>query len=129
MLNSSLLCRATATGAAQPALLGNTLFSTLSAYAGDPILSLQLAYRDDVRPDKVNLSIGLYYDEEGRIPRLESVQRAQRIVNESVAASTYLPMSGSPAYCQASQELVFGADSLGVQEGRIATIQTVGGSG
>lgn len=105
------------------------MFSTLTAYAGDPILSLQLAYRDDPRPEKINLSIGLYYDEEGRIPRLESVQRAQQIVNASTAPSTYLPMGGSPAYCKGVQELVFGADSEALASGRVATIQTVGGSG
>lgn len=105
------------------------MFSTLSAYAGDPILSLQLAYRDDERPDKVNLSIGLYYDDEGRIPRLQSVQEAAKTVNASTAPCVYLPMSGSPAYCRAAQGLVFGADSAALQEGRVATIQTVGGSG
>ncbi len=105
------------------------MFSTLSAYAGDPILSLQLAYRDDPRPEKINLSIGLYYDDEGNIPRLESVQRAQKVVNASTAPSVYLPMSGSPAYCKATQELVFGKDSEALRDGRVATIQTLGGSG
>ncbi len=108
---------------------GRTLFSTLSAYAGDPILSLQLAYRDDERADKVNLSIGLYYDEQGRIPRLNSVQEAAKVVNASTAPCVYLPMSGSPAYCRAAQGLVFGADSEALQAGRVATIQTLGGSG
>lgn len=105
------------------------MFSKLSAYAGDPILSLQFAYRDDTRADKINLSIGLYYDEAGRIPRLESVQQAQKIVSASTEPSTYLPMSGSPAYCKAVQALIFGADASAVREGRVATIQTVGGSG
>ena len=109
--------------------MGKNLFSKLSAYAGDPILSLQLAYRDDSRADKINLSIGLYYDEEGRIPRLESVQQAQQIVGKSQEPCTYLPMSGSPAYCKAARDLIFGADSPAVQSGRVATIQTVGGSG
>ena len=72
------------------------MFSTLSAYGGDPILSLQLAYRDDPRPDKINLSIGQYYDEQGRIPRLESVRLAQERVNTIVEPSVYLPMSGNP---------------------------------
>lgn len=105
------------------------MFSQLSAYAGDPILSLQLAYRDDERADKVNLSIGLYYDEQGRIPRLPSVQEAGKVVNASTAPCVYLPMSGSPPYCRAAQGLVFGADSAVVQAGQVATIQTVGGSG
>jgi len=105
------------------------LFSTLSAYGGDPILSLQLAYRDDPRPDKINLSIGLYYDEQGRIPRLESVRLAQERVNTIVEPSVYLPMSGNPEYCKATQELIFGKDSEALAAGRVATIQTVGGSG
>ncbi len=105
------------------------MFSTLSAYAGDPILSLQLAYRDDPRPDKINVSIGMYYDDDGSIPRLESVQRAQKIVNASTAPSTYLPMSGSPAYCKVAQELLFGKDADILLAGRVATIQTLGGSG
>ncbi|HUH86546.1 MAG TPA: amino acid aminotransferase [Pusillimonas sp.] len=105
------------------------MFSTLSAYAGDPILSLQLAYRDDPRPEKINLSIGLYYDEQGHIPRLPSVQEAAKTVNASTAPCVYLPMSGSPPYCRAAQGLVFGADSAAVQAGKVATIQTVGGSG
>lgn len=105
------------------------MFSILSAYAGDPILSLQLAYRDDPRPDKVNLSIGLYYDGQGRIPRLPSVQKAAEVVNASTDPCVYLPMSGSPPYCRATQGVVFGTDSDAVRDGRVATIQTVGGSG
>ena len=105
------------------------LFNILSAYAGDPILSMQLAYRDDARPEKTNLSIGLYYDDQGRIPRLSSVQQARERVLRSTDPSMYLPMSGNPAYCKASQALVFGADAPALHEGRVATIQTVGGSG
>ncbi|MBC7203437.1 MAG: aspartate/tyrosine/aromatic aminotransferase [Pusillimonas sp.] len=105
------------------------MFNVLSAYAGDPILSMQLAYRDDARPEKTNLSIGLYYDDQGRIPRLKSVQKARERVLHSADPSVYLPMSGNPAYCKASQALVFGVDAPAVHEGRVATIQTVGGSG
>lgn len=105
------------------------MFEHITAYAGDPILSLQQAYRDDPRPEKVNLSIGLYYDEQGRIPQLESVQQARQTVLASTEPSVYLPMSGNPAYCRAVQSLLFGADSPALREGRIATIQTVGGSG
>jgi|TARA_A100001391_G_scaffold177450_3_gene141339 aromatic-amino-acid transaminase len=105
------------------------LFNLLSAYAGDPILSMQLAYRDDPRPEKTNLSIGLYYDDQGRIPRLRSVQQARERVLQSTDPSMYLPMSGNPSYCKASQVLVFGNDAPALHEGRVATIQTVGGSG
>lgn len=105
------------------------MFNVLSAYAGDPILSLQLAYRDDPRADKINLSIGLYYDDNGHVPRLASVQQAQSRVSTSTEPSMYLPMSGDPVYCKASQGLLFGQDSEVVKQGRVATIQTVGGSG
>ena len=105
------------------------MFNVLSAYAGDPILSLQLAYRDDPRADKINLSIGLYYDDNGHVPRLTSVQQAQSRVSTSTEPSMYLPMSGDPVYCKASQALLFGEDSEVVKQGRVATIQTVGGSG
>jgi aromatic-amino-acid transaminase len=105
------------------------MFENITAYAGDPILSLQLNYRDDPRPGKINLSIGLYYDEQGRIPILESVQQARKVVAVSTEPSVYLPMSGNPAYCKAVQRLLFGADSAALREGRVATIQTVGGSG
>lgn len=105
------------------------MFEHITAYAGDPILSLQLAYRDDPRPEKVNLSIGLYYDEQGRIPQLASVQQARQAVLPSTEPSVYLPMSGNPAYCKAVQKLLFGEDSAALREGRVATIQTVGGSG
>jgi len=105
------------------------LFNVLSAYAGDPILSLQVAYRDDPRADKINLSIGLYYGNEGQVPRLASVQQAQARVSTSTEPSMYLPMSGDPAYCKASQALLFGDDADIVRQGRVATIQTVGGSG
>ena len=108
---------------------GAALFNVLSAYAGDPILTLQLAYRDDPRPEKTNLSIGLYYDEQGRVPVLESVQQVRAQVATSTQPSMYLPMSGHPAYCQATQQLVFGAGSPALEAGRVATIQTVGGSG
>lgn len=107
----------------------DTLFNVLSAYAGDPILSLQLAYRDDARADKTNLSIGLYYDDQGNVPRLKSVIEAQARVAQSTQPSMYLPMSGDPAYCKASQALLFGQDADVIKQGRVATIQTVGGSG
>jgi len=105
------------------------MFEHLTAYAGDPILTLQQTYQQDARAEKVNLSIGMYYDEQGQIPRLESVQRARQIVLADTAPSTYLPMSGNADYCQAVQHLVFGQDCPALKENRIATIQTVGSSG
>ncbi|WP_416425548.1 amino acid aminotransferase [Pseudomonas sp. App30] len=99
-------------------------------YAGDPILSLMEAYQADPRANKVNLSIGLYYDAQGRIPQLPSVAEAQRrwLASEQ-GPSLYLPMDGLADYCQQVQHLLFGEQAAVLAEGRVATIQTVGGSG
>ncbi len=106
------------------------MFQHVDAYAGDPILSLMETFLKDTRTDKVNLSIGLYYDENGVVPQLQSVARAQEIVHAgSASAPLYLPMDGLPAYRGAVQELLFGADHPALASQRVATIQTLGGSG
>ena len=99
-------------------------------YAGDPILSLMEAYQADPRANKVNLSIGLYYDAQGRIPQLPSVAEAQRrwLASEQ-GPSLYLPMDGLADYCRQVQHLLFGQQAAVLAERRVATIQTVGGSG
>lgn len=105
------------------------MFEHIPAYPGDPILSLFQTFQSDPEPRKVNLSIGLYYDETGMLPILDSVRAAAARVNEQVAAYGYLPMEGMASYRQALQSLIFGAGSAARRENRIATIQTVGGSG
>ncbi|MBI6854364.1 aspartate/tyrosine/aromatic aminotransferase [Pseudomonas cichorii] len=107
------------------------MLAHVESYAGDPILSLMETFQKDPRADKVNLSIGLYYDAEGRIPPLAAAVRALQQVAESEqqAASLYLPMEGLAPYREAVQNLLFGADHPALLEGRVATIQTVGGSG
>ncbi|MGC0152976.1 aromatic amino acid transaminase [Chromobacterium vaccinii] len=106
------------------------MFQHVDAYAGDPILSLVEAFGKDPRADKVNLSIGLYYDEAGRIPRLKAVEQAEALLaGQAQPPCTYLPMDGMPAYRNAVQTLLFGADHPAVTSGRIATLQTLGGSG
>lgn len=106
------------------------MFESVEAYAGDPILSLMEVYKRDPRHDKVNLSIGLYYDEQGIVPKLSSIIAAEQTLREqSESASLYLPMEGLPGYCSAVQSLLFGNDHPMVQQKRIATIQTIGGSG
>ncbi|HSV81846.1 MAG TPA: amino acid aminotransferase [Ramlibacter sp.] len=106
-----------------------SLFCGLPNYAGDPILALMDAYAKDVRSGKVSLSIGLYFDEAGQLPVLQSVRTAQEILFRRGGPCPYLPMEGSPAYRQAVQQVVFGAAHPAVLEGRIATIQALGGSG
>ncbi|MBB3213562.1 aromatic-amino-acid transaminase [Herbaspirillum sp. Sphag1AN] len=106
------------------------MFHHVEAYPGDPILSLMEQFKTDPRSGKINLSIGLYYDADGIIPQFKSVQRAQeRLQARPQAASLYLPMEGLQAYRNAVQILLFGADSPTLKEGKIATIQTLGGSG
>lgn len=106
------------------------MFQHVDAYAGDPILSLMDSFKNDPRDKKVNLSIGLYYDEQGIIPQLSSVEVAENQMNAlPQTASVYLPMDGLPAYRSAIQTLLFGEEHPALQQNRIATIQTVGGSG
>jgi aromatic-amino-acid transaminase len=105
------------------------MFQHLEPYAGDPILSLNEAFQADPRPDKINLSIGIYFDDAGRIPVLDCVREAEaRLLAES-AAKPYLPIEGSAAMRREVQRLLFGADHPAVAAGRIATLQTIGSSG
>ncbi|MBV8470444.1 MAG: aspartate/tyrosine/aromatic aminotransferase [Burkholderiaceae bacterium] len=105
------------------------MFQHVEAYAGDPILSLNEAFQKDPRPGKINLSIGIYFDDEGRIPMLDSVRQAELQVVAEAGARPYLPMEGAANFRSAVQELLFGAGSAVVQAGRVATIQGVGSSG
>ena len=105
------------------------MFEHVDLYGGDPILSLLETFHADPRSHKVNLSIGLYYDADGKIPVLDSVNQASEIVRAQHAPHTYLPMEGMALYREAVQKLVFGADSDVVRQQRVATIQSVGGSG
>lgn len=106
------------------------MFKHVDAYAGDPILSLMETFKADPRANKVNLSIGLYYDAAGVVPQLAAVGEAEkRMASQPHEASLYLPMEGLNSYRQAIQALLFGAEHPAVQGGRVATVQTVGGSG
>jgi aromatic-amino-acid transaminase len=105
------------------------MFQHITPYAGDPIFAIVEAFLRDPRPGKVNLSIGIYFDEQGRLPVLPSVQQAEARILAAGAAKSYLPMEGDPAARAQVQKLLFGADHPAVTGGRIATIQTVGSSG
>jgi len=104
-------------------------FGHLEPYAGDPILGLNEAYQADRRPHKVNLSIGIYFDDAGRIPVLESVRRAEAAMLAESGPKPYLPMEGAATTRAAVQALLFGADHAALAAGRIATLQAVGSSG
>ncbi|EEW1717475.1 aromatic amino acid transaminase [Escherichia coli] len=106
------------------------MFQKVDAYAGDPILTLMERFKEDPRSDKVNLSIGLYYNEDGIIPQLKAVADAEARLNAVPhGASLYLPMEGLNSYRHAIAPLLFGADHSVLQQQRVATIQTLGGSG
>lgn len=105
------------------------MFQHVEAYAGDPILSLNEAFGKDTRPNKINLSIGIYFDDNGKIPMLPSVRAAELKVVEAAGARPYLPMEGAANFRTAVQNLLFGAEHAAVKAGRVVTLQTVGSSG
>jgi aromatic-amino-acid transaminase len=105
------------------------MFGHIPSYGGDPIFALVDAFNADPRPHKVNLSIGIYFDEQGRLPVLDSVRRAEALIVERGGPKPYLPMEGLAQTRSAVQVLLFGEDHPVVREGRAVTIQTVGSSG
>jgi len=106
-----------------------SFFANVELVPGDPILGLTEAYNADSRPTKVNLGVGIYYDESGRIPLLRAVKQIEQQLANDAKPRGYLPIDGLPAYTQATRELVFGKDSPLLAAGRVATSQTIGGSG
>ncbi len=104
-------------------------FASVEQVPGDPILGLTEAYNHDTRPGKVNLGVGIYYDESGRIPLLRAVAKVEQALALEARPRGYLPIDGLPAYTQATGELLFGKDCPLLAAGRVATTQTVGGSG
>ena len=105
------------------------MFEHIPPFAGDPILSLNEDFQKDPRPHKINLSIGIYFDDAGRIPVMDSVMQAEQRVVAKGGPKPYLPIEGAANFRTAVQQILFGADHEGVTSGRIATIQSVGSSG
>jgi len=105
------------------------MFHHVEPYAGDPILSLNEAFGKDPRSNKINLSIGIYFDGGGKIPMLPSVRAAELKVVAEASARPYLPMEGAANFRTAVQHLLFGADHAVLKDGRVVTIQSVGSSG
>lgn len=95
----------------------------------DPILGLTEAFLADPRSDKVNLGVGVYLGEDGKVPLLECVRAAEANLAANPSARGYLPIDGLPAYTKAVRELVFGAESEAVVSGRVVTVQGLGGTG
>jgi aromatic-amino-acid transaminase len=106
-----------------------SLFSAVEMAPRDPILGLNEAFNADTRTNKVNLGVGVYCNEEGRIPLLRAVVEAETIRAAQHASRGYLPIDGIAAYDQAVQKLLFGKDSPLIAAGRVITTQAVGGTG
>ena len=105
------------------------MFEHVEPFAGDPILSLNEDFQKDPRPHKINLSIGIYFDDAGRIPVLDSVRRAEAMVVARNAPKPYLPIEGAANFREQVQLLLFGAGHEALVDKRVATIQSVGSSG
>jgi aromatic-amino-acid transaminase len=95
----------------------------------DPILGVTETFNADTNPRKVNLGVGVYYDDNGKVPVLECVRRAEQKLAETALPRNYLPIDGLQAYDRGVQELVFGKDSQALREQRVVTVQTLGGTG
>ena len=105
------------------------MFEHVEPFGGDPILSLNEDFQKDPRPGKINLSIGIYFDDAGRIPVLESVRRAEQQVVARQAPKPYLPIEGAANFREQVQQLLFEPGSEPLASGRVATLQAVGSSG
>ncbi len=106
-----------------------SLFSSVELAPRDPILGLTEQFIADQNPAKVNLGVGVYFDDDGKLPLLRCVQEAERLMAEAPRPRGYLPIDGIAAYDNAVKDLVLGTDSPLLREGRVATIQAIGGTG
>ena len=106
-----------------------SLFTAVEMAPRDPILGLNEQFAADANPSKVNLGVGVYFDDNGKLPLLECVQAAEKAMMEKPTARGYLPIDGIAAYDNGVKALVFGADSDVVKSGRVSTVQAIGGTG
>src|SRR5690606_2392942 len=107
----------------------NSLFESVELAPRDPILGLNEQFNADSRPGKVNLGVGVYYDDEGRIPLLKAVHKAEVARVEAAAPRGYLPIEGIGAYNKGAQRLLLGESSPLLGSGRVLTAQALGGTG
>ena len=106
-----------------------SLFAAVDMAPRDPILGLNDQFNADPNPAKVNLGVGVYTDENGKLPLLKCVAEAERQMQQAAKPRGYLPIDGIAAYDKAVQALLFGADSSALAECRVATVQGLGGTG
>jgi aspartate/tyrosine/aromatic aminotransferase len=105
------------------------MFEKIQPAPPDAILGLTEAFKNDPRPDKINLGVGVYKDGTGNTPIFAAVTEAQQRILSAESTKSYLPIDGSPAYSRAVQELLFGADHPLLGSGRAVTAHTPGGTG
>jgi aromatic-amino-acid transaminase len=110
-------------------MTSSTLFSAVELAPADPILGLNEAFNADTHAAKVNLGVGVYLGEDGKIPLLESVRQAEAARLQAPSARGYLPIDGIAAYDQGVQKLLFGEKSPLISQGRVVTAQALGGTG
>ena len=106
-----------------------SLLNAIEMAPRDPILGITEAFNADKNPNKINLGVGVYNDDNGKLPLLECVRKAEAQLMEKLSPRGYLPIDGLAAYDKAVQELVFGADSSVVKDKRAVTAQAIGGTG
>jgi aromatic-amino-acid transaminase len=109
--------------------MSQSMFANVKLAPRDPILGLTEAFNADARPNKVNLGVGVYYDDNGKLPLLAAVREAEKIRIADAPARGYLPIEGFASYNQAVQRLLFGDDSPLLSAGRVATFEALGGTG
>ncbi|MCD8338950.1 MAG: aspartate/tyrosine/aromatic aminotransferase [Burkholderiales bacterium] len=107
----------------------SSVFDSIKMAPDDPILGLNEAFKEDPRKEKVNLGIGVYCTEDGKVPLLSCVEKTEKQMAEKGDPHTYLPISGIPDYDSGVQKLLFGPDSEVIKDKRAATVQTLGGTG
>jgi aromatic-amino-acid transaminase len=107
----------------------SSIFSAVEMAPRDPILGLNEAFNADARTTKVNLGVGVYFDDNGKIPLLEAVKVAEKARLESMPSRGYQPIDGLAAYNQAVQAMLFGKESPLLAEGKVITAQALGGTG
>ncbi len=109
--------------------MSTSIFAAVEMAPRDPILGLNESFNLDTRTTKVNLGVGVYFDDNGKIPLLGAVKVAEKARVESLPARGYQPIDGPAAYNQAVQALLFGKDAALLSDGRVVTVQALGGTG
>jgi aromatic-amino-acid transaminase len=109
--------------------MSSSILAGVAMAPRDPILGVTEVFNTDTHPNKVNLGVGIYYDDSGKVPVLECVRRAEQKLAETPLPRSYLPIDGLQTYDRVVQELLFGTDSDVLKEKRVVTAQTLGGTG